>query len=141
MRIFVPSLENIITNNKEICLEGGNPFGVLDKGKIESAIYTAFYPHPDLGDFVIARIAGALCFYLVMAHAFLDGNKRTGALSAIAFMNANGWDLQYQEMENNGLSALANMIQKCAIHEIGKQELMDWFDLHKVNIQKNNRNV
>lgn len=119
--------------NKFICEEQGNPFNVLDKGKLESALYTAFYPgsYPfSAGD--IANIAGALCFYLVKAHAFMDGNKRVGTLVAITFMNLNGWDLNYPNEAENGNSALANIIEKCAASEIGKVELIEWFDSHKV---------
>lgn len=68
----------------------------LNTGKIESAIASAFYPgtYPFAhGGF--AKVAGALCFYLVKAHAFLDGNKRTGALAAITFLNMHGLDVEY----------------------------------------------
>lgn len=101
MQVIIPTPEQVIETNKYVCIEQGNPFGILDRGKIESALHTSFYPgsYPFLNG-GIARIAGALCFYLVMAHAFMDGNKRTGTLVAIAFMNLNGWDLVYPANEH-----------------------------------------
>lgn len=134
MRVKIPTVDQIIATNKYICEEQGNPFNLLDQGKIESAIHTAFYPgsYPfSAGG--IAKIAGALCFYLVQAHAFMDGNKRTGTLVAVTFMNINGWDLNYPEEEENGKSALANIIEKCAASKLKKEDLIDWFDLHKTD--------
>jgi prophage maintenance system killer protein len=65
-------------------LEHGNPHQCLSTGKI---VY----------------------FYLVKAYAFLDGNKRTGALTAITFfLNMYGLDLDYPldiEKEINGMAA------------------------------------
>lgn len=75
-----------------------------------------------------------MCFYLVQAHAFLDGNKRAGSLVAVEFMNLNGWDLSYLTKEKNGNSALASIILNCASGKIGKEELMNWFDKHKIKI-------
>ncbi|MDC1174186.1 type II toxin-antitoxin system death-on-curing family toxin [Bacteriovoracaceae bacterium] len=134
MKVKIPTVDQVIATNKYICEEQGNPFNLLDHGKIESAIHTAFYPgsYPfSAGG--IAKIAGALCFYLVQAHAFMDGNKRTGALVVITFMNINGWDLNYPEEEENGKSALANIIEKCAASRLKKEDLIDWFDLHKTD--------
>lgn len=95
IKIKFPTVESILELNKYICLEGGNPHNCTDSGKIESAISAAFYPgsYP----FVhggLARIAGALCYYITKAHAFTDGNKRTGALAAVTFLNLNGLDIE-----------------------------------------------
>ena len=133
MKIFIPSADDIVATNRKICEEGGNPFVVLDAGKIESAIHTAFYPCSYPFAFGgVARLGGMLCYYLVMAHAFMDGNKRTGSVSSLAFMDVNGWNLEYPLEENNGKTALANTVEKCASGKMGKTGLADWFDLHKV---------
>ncbi len=94
MRLVVhPTLESVIEVNQIVCSEGGNPHKCLNTGKIESAISSAFYPgsYP-FSHGGLVKVAGALCFYLVKAHAFLDGNKRTGALVAITFLNIHGMD-------------------------------------------------
>jgi prophage maintenance system killer protein len=97
--------------------------------------YTDFYP----GSYPfraggIAKIAGALCFYLVQAHAFLDGNKRTGSMVAIRFMELNGWSLKYPLKEANGKTALTNIIESCAASTLSKDELIGWFDHHKIEL-------
>jgi len=43
-RILVPTAEQIVLINKLVCEKGGNPHHCNEIGKVESAIYTAFYP-------------------------------------------------------------------------------------------------
>ena len=71
---------------------------VLDKGKIESALHTAFYPgsEPFQNDGV-ARLAGALCFYLTKAHAFQDGNKRTAYVLMRLILKRNRLDIEVDQ--------------------------------------------
>ncbi len=135
--IFVPTVAAVIAVNKLVCEDGGNPHVCVDSGKIESAISTAFYPgtYP----FVhggLAGVAGALCFYLVKAHAFADGNKRTGALTAITFLNNHGMDLGYPVDELVGLNGLSEIVDQCAASEITKEELIDWFEQHKIYLEE-----
>ena len=80
-KIVIPTADQVVLTNKIICEKSGSSHSCYGIGKIESALYTAFYPgtHPFAAG-GIARTAGALCFYLVKSHAFMDGNKRTGAL-------------------------------------------------------------
>lgn len=104
-----------------------------DIGKVESAIHSAFYPGST--PFVhgeIAKMAGALCFYLLKAHAFMDGNKRTATVVAIVFMNKHGWTLNCPFNEDDDSNALADIIDACAASKISKEELIQWFDTHKV---------
>jgi death on curing protein len=48
--------------------------------------------------------AAAFFHSLLRTHPFMDGNKRTGALSMIVFYNLNGWEI---ELEQGRLVALA----------------------------------
>lgn len=80
-------------------------------------------------------MAGALCFYLVKSHAFTDGNKRTGALVAITFLNQHGMDLQYPLDEEKDINALADIIENCAADAISQKQLMDWFEAHKIYLE------
>ena len=125
--------EQVVEINRYICEQGGNPHICYGIGKIESALHTAFYP----GTFPyeaggVAKLAGALCFHLVKSHAFADGNKRTGAIASITLMNINGWDLKYPLTPNKDINELARVIDQCAASEISKDQLMAWFELHKV---------
>lgn len=134
--IFLPTAEAVVALNKFICEQGGNPHQCNGIGKVESAISTAFYP----GDYPfahggLASVAGALCFYLVKSHAFTDGNKRTGTLVAITFLNQHGMDLQYPLDEGKDINALADVIENCAAGSVSKEQLMDWFETHKTYLE------
>lgn len=135
--IFHPTAESIIALNKFICEQGGNPHGCRDYGQVESAVSSAFYP----GSYPFAhgglvRVAGALCFYLVKNHAFIDGNKRTGALASITFLNQHGMDLQYPIDEKKDINGLAEIIERCAAGSATRDQLMHWFEVHKVYLEE-----
>lgn len=135
--ILVPTADAVVLVNKYICDQGGNPHNCSDKGKVESAISSAFFP----GSYPFAhggltRVAGALCFYLVKGHAFLDGNKRTGALVAITFLNQHGMDLTYPLDEDKNINGLADIIENCAAGKVSRDELMNWFEEHKSYLEE-----
>ena len=131
--IQIPTTETIIALNKFICDLAGDPHHCIDEVKIESAINTAFYPgSAPFQHGGLAKISGALCFYLIKGHAFVDGNKRTSALAAITFLNINGVDLEYQVDSRLGVNSLVAIIEKCASSAIGKDEFIQWFEIHKV---------
>jgi len=115
-----------------------------DQREIESGLHSAFFPnygcdyslskHPfEHGG--IATIAGALCFYLVKKHAFLDGNKRTAAITTTVFLDVNSYSLCFLVNDINSIDEFATIIERCAASEITKEELMTWFDLHTVVVQ------
>ena len=138
MRLIVqPTIESVIEVNQIICSEGGNPHQCLDSGKIESAISSAFYPgsYP-FSHGGLAKVAGVLCFYLVKSHAFLDGNKRTGALVAITFLNMHGMDLEYPLDLERDINGLAEIIEACAASKMTQEQLKDWFETHKVYLDE-----
>ncbi|MEW6305891.1 MAG: type II toxin-antitoxin system death-on-curing family toxin [Verrucomicrobiota bacterium] len=67
----------------------GGTFGVRDRSGLESA---AFHPQNVYlyagGD--LYEIAAAYAFHLAESQAFVDGNKRTAASAALAFLEGNG---------------------------------------------------
>lgn len=67
----------------------GGIAGVRDNSLVESAMGAAmnewFYGQGDL-----FSVAAAYAFHLAQNQAFLDGNKRTAAASALAFLAVNG---------------------------------------------------
>lgn len=130
--VYAPKAEDILNLNEYICAQDSNPFHCYGIGKVESAIHSAFYP--GVAPFVhggIAKIAGALCFYLLKSHAFMDGNKRTAAIAATIFLNKHGWDLVYPFDVEQDTNALADIIDSCAASKINKEQLIDWFENHK----------
>jgi death-on-curing protein len=69
----------------------GGSVEIRDRGLLESAVsmpkasFGGHYAHED-----IYQMAAAYLFHIVMNHPFVDGNKRTGTVCAIAFLNLNG---------------------------------------------------
>ncbi len=69
----------------------GGAAGLRDRGLLESAVaqpQTSFggeFAHDGL-----FAMAAAYLFHIVKNHAFVDGNKRAGVLSAVVFLDING---------------------------------------------------
>lgn len=78
----------------------GGEFGVRDRGALQSCV-----AHPRMKAFGLtcypsmAQKAAAYCFFIVMGHPFLDGNKRTGFMAALRFLHVNGLDPKIDETE------------------------------------------
>lgn len=74
--------------------------GLRDRGALESAIARPqmTFGGEDLYPEVPDKVA-ALMHSLVMNHPFVDGNKRVGAHSAIAFLIANGFVPEFSPAE------------------------------------------
>jgi len=71
----------------------------------------------------------------VKAHAFVDGNKRTGALAAVTFLNQHGMDVVYPIDKAKDINGFAQVIDDCAASVISKENPMDWFDYHKTYLE------
>ncbi|MCB8932702.1 MAG: type II toxin-antitoxin system death-on-curing family toxin [Fimbriimonadaceae bacterium] len=88
------SVEEVVDIHAEtLRLNGGSP-GILDFGRLESAIGAArqtFDGRP-LYD-TIGSVAAALWHSLSSNHPFVDGNKRTAAIAAAYFAHKNRWEL------------------------------------------------
>ena len=68
---------------------GGSP-GLRDVGLLESALDRPRNLSADGDDPSIFDLAATYCAGIVENHPFIDGNKRTGLLSARAFLFRNG---------------------------------------------------
>lgn len=51
------------------------------------------------------------------------------------FMQSNGWDLQFSDNDDEEFSDLAKIVIKSTASEISKDELMEWFETHKVKFE------
>jgi len=118
IKVYPPPPQSIITTNKLICIDGENPFHVISNDRVESAVFAAFYP----GEYPyayggVARLAGALCFFLTKAHAFQDGNKRTAAISALNFLNAHRIDITYPIATDLKSNTFAKLVEDVACQQ------------------------
>src|SRR5579862_909435 len=109
------SVDDILEINQAVCTSVKHESVCMDRTKIESALGAAFYP----GDYPfyyggVPRVAGALCYFIIKAHAFMDANKRTGVLSSTLFLDLNGYELVYPVKTKGGITALTDIIEKAA---------------------------
>lgn len=83
---------------------------------LPQATFDGQYLHADLFD-----MAAAYLFHIARNDPFLDGNKRTGAATAIVFLALN--DLE-NEADEEGLVELALAV---ACGTVGKPEIAEFF--------------
>lgn len=100
----------------------GGSAGVRDRGALEAAIARpqATFGGDDLYPDSAAK-AAALLHSLVANHPFVDGNKRTAAMSAELFLLFNGLELR------SGDDDLEAVVMAAARGELGAEELAIWF--------------
>lgn len=82
--------ETVLALHEQSLSEHGGSSGIRDEGLLDSALgkpQNQFaYGAPNLFD-----LAASYAFGLVKNHPFIDGNKRTGFVTAILLLQLNGW--------------------------------------------------
>ena len=109
-------------HEKLIADHGGSP-GLRDSGLLDSALARArqlyAYGKPDTADLAAAYATG-----IIRNHPFVDGNKRTGFMSAYVFMAENGLQLTASEVE------VVQIVTLLAASEIDEAEFAAWLRGH-----------
>jgi death on curing protein len=81
--------EAVLAVHEQMLAEFGGDSGVRDAGLLESALARAenkfAYEAPTLFE-----MAAAYAYGIVKNHPFVDGNKRTGFMAAVMFLERNG---------------------------------------------------
>lgn len=90
--------EILITVHAELLNRFGGLPGIRDEGLLDSALnrpkHLFSFSRPTL-----FQMASSYAHGVVKNHPFLDGNKRTGFMSAYIFLGVNGWSLEAPEEE------------------------------------------
>jgi death-on-curing protein len=85
------SVDDVLEMHAEQLARYGGEAGVRDLGLLESAVaqpmatFDGESLHCDLYE-----MAAAYLFHIVANHPFVDGNKRTGLIAALVFLDLNG---------------------------------------------------
>lgn len=112
------SLEEVIQIHDDLISEYGGMHGIRDMGLLASAIempkasLSGEYLHESMFD-----KAAAYLYHIVCNHAFLDGNKRTGAAVALIFLNQNRF------MGNYDLKEFEEVVCRVAQSQMTKEEI------------------
>jgi len=119
---FLTVDEVLEIHRQQIALYGGLD-GLRDRHGLESAIaapavtFEGRYLHSS-----VPGMAAAYLFHLCQNHPFVDGNKRTGANSAISFLLMNDWEPELEEDE------LFDLVTSVAAGKLGKEALIRAFE-------------
>ena len=95
-------LDEVLAFHQMSIARFGGGDGLRDRGLLESALerpknLLAYGDDPTVLDLAAAYSAG-----IVKNHPFVDGNKRTGFLAGIVFLELNGYRFQASEAEAAG---------------------------------------
>lgn len=89
-------IEDVLAIHAAQLVEHGGGEGLRDRGILESAVAQ---PRMTFGDAYVHdglfAMAAAYLFHVVQNHAFVDGNKRTGLLCALVFLDINGVTIEH----------------------------------------------
>ncbi len=124
MTDFLSVEDVLILHADQVDLYGGD-HGVRDLGLLESAVAQ---PQAAFGGQVLHEfpfeMAAAYLFHIVQNHPFLDGNKRTGAVAALVFLDLNGIEIDAPK------GAVYDLTISVATGRAGKVEIGGFFRSH-----------
>jgi death-on-curing protein len=119
--VFLNLAEVLEIHCDQIVRYGGTA-GIRDLELLKSALglpaatYDGDFLHADIYEMVAAYL-----FHIVRNHPFIDGNKRTGTVSALVFLLLNGFNFNAPENE------LVKIVLAVACGKIAKAELALFF--------------
>lgn len=133
MKIQLLDAEHVLIINQAVCAREKQTSRCRSRHALESALGAAYYPgvYPfQYGGLV--SVAGALCYFLTQAHAFIDGNKRTAGIASAILLDINGYGLRYPIDLRKNHNAWVDIIEKVAQSAVSKEALMRWYEQHKI---------
>jgi death-on-curing protein len=113
-------VDDVVLLHDAILARYGGTSGIRDRGLLCSAVeqpqarFAGTYLHVTVVD-----MAAAYLFHIVSNHAFVDGNKRTGLLTALVFLERNGYRVREQQTE------LFELTMAVSRSELSKHEIAE----------------
>lgn len=119
------SIAEVLDLHQRLLADSGGATGVRDLGALESAVGQphAAFGGQDLYSDLLAK-AAALCYSLVMNHAFVDGNKRVGHAAMETFLLLNGHEIQC------GTDEQERVILQLAAGNLSRNAFTEWVRRH-----------
>lgn len=109
------ALDEVLAVHRDQIDRYGGALGIRDISLLISALavpratFGGEYVHSDLFE-----MAAAYLFHIVKNHPFLDGNKRTGLVAALVFLELNSIEIEAEEDD------LAALVEGVARSEVDK---------------------
>ena len=123
------SLLEILELHDNIIEVSGGAKGIRDMRALESAINqpSLTFNQIDLYPDILTK-AAALCFFLIMNHPFVDGNKRIGHAAMETSLILNGYEIEASIDEQE------KIILDLADGKLDREELTTWLNNHIIHI-------
>jgi death-on-curing protein len=116
------TLDEVIEIHRDMIERYGGSPGIRDQGLLESAVAM---PQAGFGEqylhSTVFEMAAAYLFHIVNNHAFVDGNKRTGAMAAFTFLQLNQISLSAGELK------FERLVRETAEGKVGKERIAEFF--------------
>jgi death-on-curing protein len=119
--VWLTEIQIRILHAEVISLFGGAP-GVRDAGLLQRALARSRNLCAYEEDATLFDLAAAYAFGLAMNHAFIDGSKRVALLAARAFLFANGYRFDPDEVET------VTTIESLAAGHLSEEILAAWIE-------------
>ena len=115
------SITKVLFVHDRAVKEFGGSFGIRDIGLVESAVARpqASFDGNDLYQSIYDKTA-ALLQSLLKNHPFVDGNKRTAWVSAVALLKMKGWQIIAKEDE------VVEFMVRVANENLSVDEIAGW---------------
>lgn len=93
---WIDERDTLVLHERLIILHGGSP-GLRDEALLKSALARPLQHHAYRPDVDIVELAALYTASVVSNHPFVDGNKRTGFVIGILFLELNGYRFSASE--------------------------------------------
>lgn len=119
-RIRFLTVKQVKAIHQQQILTFGGSSGILDEGKLESAVFRAQNLSNYNEEATIYDLAASIGWGIANNHAFVDGNKRTAFVVMAVFLQINGIVLTASEVD------VVNIMLAVASSQISPEQLSDW---------------
>lgn len=116
---LVSLAEAIAIHEQQLTVFGGAT-GIIDEGKLESALFRPLNIINYNPDARIYDLAAALGYGIIINHPFVDGNKRTGFIVMAVFLEINNVKVVASEVD------VVKIILGVASAETSELQLSSW---------------
>jgi death-on-curing protein len=122
--LFLPLSKILELHEQQLRLYGGEP-SIRDAGLLESAVAM---PMAGFGDSYLHafpfEMAAAYLYHIVQNHPFVDGNKRTGAVAALVFLEMHEMEIDMPE------NLFEQFVRSVATGQVLKPEIAAFLEKH-----------
>ena len=115
-----PTKDMVEAFHRESLARFGGADGTRDEGLLLSALARPENIHAYEPEADVFRLAAAYCAAIVKNHPFIDGNKRTGILSAIVFLGLNNVSPEFDE------AMVFSMVYGLAAGDVSEDQFAAW---------------